>query len=131
MGEVPIRVISPPSSEPNASGISTAEAGVPARRACWNTIGIRIASAPTFLTKAERIVTTPTSTTTCRPTVSRCGATGAISRSVMPDRATAALTRSAVATMMTMSSPKPANAWSAGTIPTATAHSRASIATRS
>ena len=36
------------------------------RRASWNAIGIMIARAPTFLTKAESSVTTPTSTTICR-----------------------------------------------------------------
>ena len=50
-----------------------------------------MASAPTFLTKAERTVTTPTSPTPGRPPVLRCGATGAITRSVMPERATAAI----------------------------------------
>ena len=39
----------------------------------------------------------------------------------MPERATAALTSSAEATMMTMSSLKPVNASSAGTMPTTTA----------
>ena len=131
LGEVPTRVMRPPSSEPNAIGINSDETEVPVRRACWNAIGIMIAKAPTFLTKADRSVTTPTSTTICRPTVVRCGAMGAISRSVMPERATAALSTKALATMMTISSPKPLNAASGGTIPTTVAASSAASATRS
>ena len=49
----------------------------------------------------------------------------------MPDLATAALTSSALATITTISSPKPVNALSAGTMPTATEASSASMATRS
>ena len=49
----------------------------------------------------------------------------------MPERATAALTKSAEAMMMMMSSLKPVNASSAGTMPTITAAKSASIATRS
>ena len=57
LGEVPTRVIRPPSSEPKAIGISRLEGEVPVRRASWNAIGIMIASAPTFLTKADSSVT--------------------------------------------------------------------------
>ena len=96
LGEVPIRVIRPPSSEPKAIGISRLDGEVPVRRASWNAIGIMIARAPTFLTKADSSVTTPTSTRICRCTVTRCGASGAINRSAMPDLATAALTSRAV-----------------------------------
>ena len=131
LGEVPTSVIVPPNSEPKAIGIRRLDGEVPVRRASWNAIGIMIASAPTFLTKADSSVTTPTSTRICRCTVTRCGASGEIKRSAMPDLATAALTRSALATMTTISSPKPVNAWSAGTMPTAIAASSASIATRS
>ena len=51
--------------------------------------------------------------------------------SITPERPTAALTSSAQATMMTMSSEKPENALSGGTMPVAIAASSASSATRS
>ena len=62
-GEVPISVTIPPSSAPNDIGISKEEGEVPLRRANWNAIGMSMASAPTFLTKAESTVTEPTSVT--------------------------------------------------------------------
>ena len=65
LGEVPIWVISPPSSEPKAIGIRKTDAETPDRRANWKAIGIMIASAPMFLTKAESSVTTPTSSSSC------------------------------------------------------------------
>jgi hypothetical protein len=49
----------------------------------------------------------------------------------MPERATAALTSSAEATMTMMSSEKPENALSCGTMPAATATSSVSSATMS
>ena len=61
LGEVPTRVISPPSSAPKAIGIRKTDAVVPERRANWKAIGSMIASAPMFLTKAESTVTTATS----------------------------------------------------------------------
>ena len=61
-GEVPTSVTMPPSSEPNAIGISIAEGGVPVRRASWKATGIIIASAPIFLTKPDRAATTAVST---------------------------------------------------------------------
>ena len=66
LGEVPISVIVPPSSEPKAIGISRQEGDVPVRRASWKATGISMASAPMFLTKAESSVTAPTSTMTMR-----------------------------------------------------------------
>ena len=57
LGDVPICVISPPSSEPNAIGIRNTEGDTPDRFANWKAIGIMIASAPIFLTKADRTVT--------------------------------------------------------------------------
>ena len=62
LGEVPIRVTMPPSSEPKAIGIRKRDGEVLVRRAIWKATGIIIASAPMFLTKAESTVTTPTST---------------------------------------------------------------------
>ena len=57
LGEVPIWVIRPPSSEPKAIGIRKIDGEMPERRANWKAIGIMIASAPMFLTKAESTVT--------------------------------------------------------------------------
>ena len=57
LGEVPICVISPPSSEPNAIGIRNMEGDTPERLAIWKAIGIMIASAPMFFTKADSTVT--------------------------------------------------------------------------
>ena len=51
--------------------------------------------------------------------------------STTPERPTAALTSSAQATMITISSEKPENALSAGTMPVAIAASSESSATRS
>ena len=56
-GEVPTSVMVPPSSAPNDIGISSDEGEVPVRRASWKAIGISMASAPIFLTKAESTVT--------------------------------------------------------------------------
>ena len=55
LGEVPICVIRPPSSEAKAIGIRKIDGDVFERRANWKAIGIMIASAPMFLTKADRI----------------------------------------------------------------------------
>ena len=52
LGEVPISVTSPPSSAPKAIGIRNTEGEMLERRANLNAIGIMIASAPMFLTKA-------------------------------------------------------------------------------
>ena len=71
LGEVPTSVIRPPSSEPKAIGISRQEGDVPVRRASWNATGIKIASAPMFLTKADSSVTDATSTSTCERVVVR------------------------------------------------------------
>ena len=120
LGEVPIWVISPPSSEPNAIGIRKTEGEAPDRRANWKAIGIMIASAPMFFTKADMMVTTMTSSINWARTEEILGAKRWMANSMMPERATPALTRNAQATMMTMSLEKPLNASSNGTIPTAT-----------
>ncbi len=65
-----------------------------------------------FFTKADSSATEPASTATCAVVVVRRGARGRISVSTMPERCTAALTSSADATMITMSSEKPENAFS-------------------
>ena len=53
LGDVPISVISPPSSEANAIGIRKADGEVSDFFAIWNAAGIIIASAPIFLTSAD------------------------------------------------------------------------------
>ena len=65
LGEVPIRVIRPPSREPNASGMSTRDTGFWVRRATCIAIGMKMASAPMFLMKADSAVTADASTATC------------------------------------------------------------------
>ena len=93
LGEVPISVISPPSSEPKDIGISRREAGLPVRRAIWKAIGMKIASAPMFFMKADSTVTTLTRTPTCEPVVCHVrGEAAASAVSTMPERPTAALT---------------------------------------
>ena len=130
-GEVPISVIVPPSSEPNASGMSSSEGEQFERLAICSAIGIIIASAPMFFTNAESSVTAPTSTRICARGELMCGAIGCNASSMIPERATPALTISAPATMTTISSLKPLNAWSAGTTPISTATSNDTPATRS
>lgn len=112
-------------------GIKSEEGEVPLRRASWKAIGMVMASAPTFFTKAERRVTEPTSAAIWRWIVTRRGPSERATRSITPERATAALTTSALPTIMTMSSLKPVNARSGGTMPTMTAASKAIPATRS
>jgi hypothetical protein len=131
LGEVPTSVTLPPSRAPNDMGISKDDGEVPVRRASWKAIGISMASAPIFLTKADSSVTEPTSAMTCRLMVIRYGPSQRTARSMTPERAAAALTTSALATMMTMSSLKPEKALFAGTIPTPTTARSATRATRS
>ena len=66
LGEVPIKVASPPTSEPKESGMRNSEAERPPRWANWKATGRKIARAPIFLMKAENAVTSATSTPTCR-----------------------------------------------------------------
>ena len=131
LGEVPICVISPPSSAANDIGIRKRDGDTPERRAIWKAIGSMIASAPIFLTKAESTATTVTRINSCTRGAETLGAMRASAMSMMPDRDTAALTTSALPTIMTISSESPENAFSAGTTPTTTAASSASAATRS
>src|SRR3546814_8291851 len=57
LGEVPTRVINPPSREPNDMGIRNTDGDAPDFRAILSADGIRMASAPIFLTSADRTVT--------------------------------------------------------------------------
>ena len=57
LGEVPTRVISPPSNAANDIGISSTDGDVPLRRANLKAIGRNMASVPIFLTKAETMAT--------------------------------------------------------------------------
>src|SRR5271165_5708836 len=96
-GEVPINVIEPPSSEAKLSGIRNSDGERSLRRATWNATGIKIASAPTFLTKAERPATQAVSTPTCREADRNSGVSQRTKTSTAPDRAIAALRTSAPA----------------------------------
>src|SRR3546814_5754560 len=60
LGEVPTRVINPPSREPNDMGIRNTDGDAPDFRAILSADGIRMASAPIFLTSADRTVTEDT-----------------------------------------------------------------------
>ncbi len=131
LGEVPIRVTVPPSSEPNDIGISRREGEVPVRRATCRATGIIIARAPTFLVTIERRVVTITSTGTWTDSRVRRGRIGCSARSTTPERCTAALTTRAPAMMITISLEKPVKALSAGTTPTSTEASSTASATRS
>ena len=57
--------IVPPSNAPNDIGISSEDGDVFVRRASWNAIGISMASAPIFFTKADSRATVPARTITC------------------------------------------------------------------
>ncbi len=65
LGDVPISVTMPPTSEPNAIGMSSLDADVPVRRASWSATGMKIAGAPTFLLTIDITVTATTSAGTC------------------------------------------------------------------
>ena len=131
LGEVPISVVRPPSSDAKAIGIRKTEAETFERSANWKAIGIMIASAPMFLTKADITPTTMTSRVSWARTPLRFGARRLMAYSVMPERATPALTSSAEPTMMTMSLLKPVKAASSGTMPRARPTSNAPTATMS
>src|SRR5438874_12469428 len=94
-GEVPINVIEPPSSEAKASGIRNSEGDRSLRPATWKATGIKIASAPTFFTKAEREATQATSTPTCKEEERNNGVSQRTRISTAPEREIAALTISA------------------------------------
>jgi hypothetical protein len=71
LGEVPISVMRPPSSEAKDMGMRSAEGEVPFFFASWKATGMSIASAPIFLTKAARTATLEVSAITCRRGVVR------------------------------------------------------------
>ncbi len=60
LGEVPIWVMRPPSRAAKLIGIRNIEGEMLERRAIWKAMGIMMASAPIFLTKAESSPTTVT-----------------------------------------------------------------------
>src|SRR5437763_15140809 len=96
-GDVPINVIEPPSRDAKASGIRNSEGERSLRRATWNATGIKIASAPTFFTKAERPATQAASTPTCKEGDRNRGVSQRTRTSTAPDRPIAALTTRAPA----------------------------------
>ena len=131
LGEVPISVISPPSSDANDIGIRKTDGEVFDFFAIWNATGISIATAPMFFTSAEAKPTLPVSTINWVLTLVVRRWINSISRSIAPDRWTAPESTSADPTMITMSSEKPRNASSGETTPTASAANSAMTATRS
>ena len=129
LGEVPTSVINPPSREPNDIGIRKEEGEVPDLFETWKAAGIIIASAPIFLTRAERKVTEPTRRRSCDPVRLIPLERRATAASITPERSTAAEMTSAEATMMTMSSEKPEKACFGLTMPSRSEASRARTAT--
>ena len=111
LGEVPTSVTRPPVSDAKAIGISNAEGEVLWRRATCMAIGMKIASAPTFLVTIDRTSTQPASAGTWMAVVRRRGNIGRIMASTTPERAMPLLTTSAAPTMMMISSEKPSKAW--------------------
>lgn len=65
LGEVPIWVIRPPNRAAKDIGIRNIEGETLDRRAIWKAIGIMIANAPMFFTKAESSATTLTRMINC------------------------------------------------------------------
>ncbi len=113
LGEVPTRVTMPPSSEPNAIGISMRggrRAG-PARQLEGDRH--HHGERADILYKARQSRDHGRQHENLDASgVDRYGASGRSTFSITPERATAALTTSALATMMTISSEKPENALS-------------------
>src|SRR3546814_12836813 len=95
LGEVPTRVINPPSREPNDMGIRNTDGDARDFRAILSADGIRMESAPIFLTSADRTVTEDTNMVSCQRTRVTAAVRRASMDSMIPDRATAALRRSA------------------------------------
>ena len=117
LGEVPTSVTMPPSSEPNAIGIRSAdgELFVPARELERDRHQHR--ERADVLHEGREHRDGADQHDDLDGVCVRYGAIGRMTRSITPERATAALTSSAQATMMTMSSEKPENALSCGTMP--------------
>jgi hypothetical protein len=131
LGDVPIRVTSPPISDPKAMGISSLDTGVPLRRATWTAIGRKIARAPMFFMKEDRTVTLKVSTATCRPVLRINGSRSRITLPIRSDLLTAELRISTEAIRTTTGSPKPTKARSIDTTPRVTATRSPSSATKS
>src|SRR3546814_14285297 len=104
LGEVPTRVINPPSREPNDMGIRNTDGDARDFRAILSADGIRMASAPIFLTSADRTVTEDTNMGSCQRTRVTDDVRRASLDSMIPDRATAELRTSELTIMMRMSS---------------------------
>ena len=129
--EVPTSVTSPPSSEMNAIGISSAEAEESLPRPMRIATGIIVASAPTFFVTIANSPVTAVRTGTCVRGVVRRAAIGRSSGSITWLRLIAALTTSAEAMMMTTSLANPSNAALGATSPSTTAAARTTRLTRS
>ena len=129
--EVPTSVTSPPSSDMNAIGISSAETELSFSRPSRVATGISVASAPTFLVTIANTAVMPASTGTCETGRLKRAASGRTSGSITPERLIAALITSAEAMMMTTSLVKPVKASFGFTSPTSTASASTPSDTRS
>ena len=92
---------------------------------------MKMPSAPTFFTKADRKLTAAVSAPTCSVVESSLRSIRRITVSITPETVTARLITSTEAMMMMTGLANPSNAFFAGTIPESTAAERAIAATRS
>src|SRR5690554_6354036 len=130
-GGVPIRVMVPPSSDPNAKDISSKNRHRPDLRDIQISTGIKCIRATSLLINAEQSDTTRVRVITCntalRPTLPSSRATA----STTPPLTSPRLMTSTAATVITAGWPKPANNWSDGTSPAIATASKASMDTTS
>ena len=126
-----MRVVSPPNSEPNESGISSVAGERPAFSAKLIATGIRIASAPTLFINPESTVTSATNTKTCRLGRCRIGSRCRIRRCKIPEARIAALKIKTSATVTTAGLLNPVKASSGVTRPRMRDATSASTATTS
>ena len=98
---------------------------MPVRRPVCRAIGIRMASAPTFLVAMESSAVAATNTGTWVRAVFRRGMIGRRIASMTPERAKPALTTRAQAMITTTSLEKPSKAFLAGVRPSSTEASSA------
>jgi hypothetical protein len=112
LGAVPISVSMPPSSEANASGISSFDGLMRARQARVTTTGSMTATVPVELMTADSMAVISMISKTSRPSPSPATrANQRPSRSATPVRNMPPETTKSAAIMITRGSPKPASAW--------------------
>src|SRR5258708_17664060 len=131
LGEVPIRVIMPPTRDANDIGMSSSDIDRFACRASCMATGRKIASAPMFFMTADRNATQVTRKATCAVAEVRYGRRGRSAAWISPELRTAVLRTSADAISGKSEFLNPSNAFSTGMMPAASAVRSVSRATRS